>query len=182
MIDRTPCGRRRHSSTAALTRRFGVSPDVWIRFALIGRAPATASLWAAGRLRPGVSLTAANAERRLAGDAFLLGSSEAAGPQGHVRRCAVAGRRSCTKFVGSLFALMGAAAAPSTHQTCTNMANRCSPALEATERDAAYRVAIGASRGRIDRWYCREPVIRWPAAVRPGTRRRAFGRCWHHGT
>jgi len=140
------------------TTIFGVSPDVWMPVRLDRqRASHPPSLWAAGRLRPGVSLTAANADARVVGDVFRRAFPEAAGPQDTF---AVAPLLDVIvhDVRGSLFAFMGAVAVVLVI-ACTNVANLMLARASRRQREIAVRMAIGASRGRIARWLLTESLV-----------------------
>ena len=140
------------------TTIFGVSPDLWIPIRL---DPHTAShppsVWAAGRLRPGVSLAAANADAHLAGEAFRRAFPEAAGPKDTFAVLPLLDvmvhdvRRSLFVFMGAVAVVLLIA--------CTNLANLMLARASTRQRELAVRTAIGASRGRNVRWLLTESLV-----------------------
>lgn len=140
------------------TAIFGVAPDVWMPLRI---DPASTShppsMWAAARLKRGVTLAAANAEARLTGEAFRRAFPEAAGP---TDTFAVAPfhdvmvrdvRSSLLVFMGAVVLVLCIA--------CANLANLMFARASVRQREIAIRSGIGATRGRIVRQLLTESLV-----------------------
>ena len=108
------------------------------------------------RLKPGVSLEAANAE--LGALTGRLASEHAATNGGWRARAVPLAIEVVGFFRPALFALFGAAAFLLVI-TCTNVASLLLARATVREREVAVRAAIGASRGRLVRQFLTESVI-----------------------
>jgi putative ABC transport system permease protein len=126
------------------------SPDVWLPFQIDpGTTMQGHYFLAAGRLKPGVTLAAANAQLQLAANEFRQKFPKAIGPQNSfavqplqdiiVRNV----RSSLWILVGAVtFVLLIA---------CANVANLLLVRANVRQREISIRAAIGAGRGRIVR-------------------------------
>jgi putative ABC transport system permease protein len=137
---------------------FNVDPDVWIPLQLDSNSTSHGpSLIAAGRLRQGVSGPVAQAQARLAGEAFRRRYPQVLGPndtftvapfqEALVQRT----RSSLLMFAGAVaFVLLIA---------CANVANLALIRGSVREREIAIRAAIGASRWQIVRQLLTESLV-----------------------
>jgi predicted permease len=108
------------------------------------------------RLKPGVTLDAANVELRAL--TMRLGREHASTNGGWGARAVPLPHEVVGDFRPALFALLGAAALLLVI-TCTNVASLLLARATAREREVAVRAAIGASRGRLVRQFLTESLL-----------------------
>jgi predicted permease len=140
------------------TSIFNVAPDVWIPLQLdpksVDHPP---SLIGAARLRPGVTIGLAQAQARLAGEAFHRRFPEASGPA-DTFTIAPFQEALVQNVRASLLVLVGAVALVLLI-ACANVANLMLIRASVRQREIAIRTAIGASRWQIVRQLVAESLM-----------------------
>src|SRR6266850_1943883 len=140
------------------TSIFNVDPDVWIPLQLDSNSTSHGpSLIAAGRLRPSVSVPLAQAQARLAGEAFRQRYPQVIGPN-DTFTVAPFQEALVQRTRSSLMVLTGAVAFVLLI-ACANVANLALIRGSVREREIAIRAAVGASRWQIVRQPLTESLV-----------------------
>jgi predicted permease len=153
-----------------------IGTDLWVPMAMVqvvrGRRDssmlsAVGGVWhvAIGRLKPGVTMSQAEAELNSLHDNFKKAQPDA--PQHHTIKVASMGRipgpvrTPFLAFIGFLFALTGALLAIA----CSNVAGMLLARAATRRREMATRLAVGARRGQLIRLLLTETVVLFIAAA-----------------
>jgi predicted permease len=137
---------------------FNADPDVWIPLQLDSNSTSHGpSLIAAGRLRQGVAVPLAQAQARVAGEAFRRRHPHVAGPN-DTFTIAPFQEALVQRSRSSLLMLMGAVAFVLLI-ACANVANLALIRAAVRKRDIAIRAAMGGSRWQIVRPLLTESLV-----------------------
>jgi putative ABC transport system permease protein len=140
------------------TSIFNADPDVWIPLQLDANSTSHGpSLIAAGRPRQGVSVPLAQAQARLAGEAFRRRYPQVAGPNDTFT--AAPFQDALVRRTRSSLLLLSGAVAFVLLIACANVANLALIRGAVREREIAIRAAMGASRWQIVRQLLTESLV-----------------------
>src|SRR5262245_59565469 len=140
------------------TSIFSVEPDLWMPLQLDANSTSHGpSLVAAGRLKPGVSVPFAQAQARLAGEAFRRRYPQVSGPNDTFTVAPF--QETLVQHTRSSLLVLTGAVAFVLLIACANVANLALIRGSVRERELAIRAAVGASRWQIVRQLLAESLL-----------------------